>query len=190
MLQADPIARASLDEVLDHPWMKPEFGCPDMPWACAVVPRLAAIRWPDQVDRKTFYRVTALESRNGDEAWNGLDDALRQVSRLCEARSGGDDSQWHSPERTGAPTADKVLRGLREFLRSLVKIRSRAVLDWPTTLIPRSRFAKAPSKASHNFDTKPQKLLVVPPLMSVDKVLVSLDQQFGKDLLAPRLGQY
>ena len=58
--------------------------------AGADVPRHAALKWPDQVDRKWFYRIAAFESRNGDDAWRCLSDTLKLVSRLCEPCSGGD----------------------------------------------------------------------------------------------------
>ncbi|KAI0292764.1 hypothetical protein BC826DRAFT_969445 [Russula brevipes] len=57
MPQADPISRASLDDVLNHPWVKP------------------------------VVRIAALGHRNGDDAWGCLADALELVSHLCEEQS-------------------------------------------------------------------------------------------------------
>jgi len=86
---ADLIARASLDEVLTHPWMQRVSRCPGELSVGADVPKHAALRWPDQVNRQIsrFYRIGALESRNGDDAWKNLDDALGLLSCLFEARS-------------------------------------------------------------------------------------------------------
>jgi serine/threonine protein kinase len=66
MLHADPVARASLDEVLNQPWMNPSpFRCPRMSSVGADVPRHAALKWPDQVDHKRLYRIAAFESGMG-----------------------------------------------------------------------------------------------------------------------------
>jgi hypothetical protein len=130
MLHADPAARASLDEVLSHPWMKPAFGCPDAASVGADVPKHAALRLPDQVGCRTFHIIAALESRNGDNAWQDLDDALKLLSPLCDAcaNPGG-----HFPELTSASKGDPLFRraqetpGFLDRVRSLhAKIRSRA----------------------------------------------------------------
>jgi hypothetical protein len=95
------------------------------------VPKYAALKWPDQVNRKRFNRIAALESRNGDEAWQSLADALKLVSRLCEPYSGGD-----SRACALRPTShmSRVSGGVRELLDRtlslLGKVRSRAMLDW------------------------------------------------------------
>ena len=86
MLQANPAARASLGEVLKHPWMTPPtFRCPSVLLlrADGDVPKHAAVKWPDQVNRKWFNRIAAIESKNGDEAWGSLVHALELVSHLC-----------------------------------------------------------------------------------------------------------
>ncbi len=141
MLEADPSARASLDEVLNHPWMKPR---PDVPSAGADVPTLAELRWPGQANRKRFYEVAALESRNGDDAWEGLADALGLVSRLCEEARSGRDAQGHFPKLASASNVGQLLRFLDRAWSLLAKIRSRTVLDWPT-LVPRGPF-ETPTK--------------------------------------------
>jgi len=152
MLHADPVARASLEEVLDHPWMKPASRRPDMLLVGADVPKHAALRWPDQVDCQTFYRVAALESRNGDDVWKGLNDALVLVSCLCEA---GSDPREHSPKLTCTSNPGRLFRGAREFpdraWSLLTKIRSRAVLDWLPSLISRGPFEDASRKFSDNL---------------------------------------
>jgi hypothetical protein len=84
MLQADPVARASLDEVLAHPWMQRVSRCPGKLSVGADVPKHAALRWPDQVNCQTFYRIAALESRNGDDAWKSLDNALGLFLRRAQ----------------------------------------------------------------------------------------------------------
>jgi hypothetical protein len=139
MLHSDPVARASLDEVLNHPWMNsPAFRwCPSVLTVGADVPKHAALKWPDQVDRKWFYRIAALDSRNGDNAWRSLTDALELVSRLCE-RNGGD-SQGHDDLRHTSHMS-RLSGGVRELpdrtLSLLGKVRSRAVLDWSIPVLP------------------------------------------------------
>ena len=145
MLHADPIARASLDEVLDHPWMETASKRPNQHTLSTGVDDVlmmhshAELRWPDKVDRETFNRIAALESRNGDDAWKGLADALGLVSsRLCEARTGGGggggvDSPGHLPELTSASNVGRLARGPRKFpdrvWSLLAKVRSCAVLE-------------------------------------------------------------
>jgi hypothetical protein len=85
MLHADPVACACLDEVLTHPWMQSVSRCLGVRSVGADVPKHAALRWPDQVNRQTFKRIAALETRNGVDAWKSLDDALGPLSRLFEA---------------------------------------------------------------------------------------------------------
>lgn len=87
MLHADPFARASLDEVLNHPWMNsdpPEFRCPSTCLVDTDVPKYAALLCPNQVDRNWVYLLAELETRNGDDVWRNLTDALKQVSRICD----------------------------------------------------------------------------------------------------------
>jgi serine/threonine protein kinase len=100
MLQANPAARASLDEVLKHPWMTPSASwCPRMLMLGADsdsdVPKHAVLKWPDQVDRKWFNRIAAIESKNGDDAWRSLVHALEIVSHLCR----GGESRAHTTYR-------------------------------------------------------------------------------------------
>jgi hypothetical protein len=132
MLHADPAARASLDEVLDHPWMnpKPAFRwCPGM--GADDVPKHAALKWPDQVDRKRFDRIAALESGNGDDAWRSLADALKLVSRLCEPYSGGDSRAYALRPSSHKSRLSGGIRELPDRALSLLgKVRSCAVLDW------------------------------------------------------------
>ena len=166
MLHADPIARASLDEVLNHPWMKPAFKRSNHnTLSVGAVPMHshAELRWPDKVDRKTFNRIAVLESRNREDAWEGLTDALGLVSsHLCEARtgSGGGDSHAHLPELTSASDVGRLVRGLREFpdrvWSLLAKVRSCAVLEWSTLIHPgpSCTFDNAPRKAADNLDSK------------------------------------
>lgn len=151
MLHADSIARASLDEVFNHPWMEPASKRPNQNTPSVGVDDVpmhsyAELRWPDKVDRETFNRIAALESRNGDDAWwKGLADALGSVSsRLCEARTGsgggGVDSPGHLPELTSASNVGRLARGLREFpdrvWSLLAKVRSCTVLEWLTLTHP------------------------------------------------------
>jgi len=143
MLHADPAARASLDEVLNHPWTNSSaFRCPRMlpVWADSDVSKLAALKWPDQVDRKEFYRIAALDSRNGDDALRNLANTLELVSRLCELCSGGN-SRAHTLNLTSRLSR---VRDLPDRAWSLLaKIRSRAVLDWSIVVWPsRKRRAK------------------------------------------------
>ena len=168
MLHSDPIARASLDEVLNHPWMKPAFKRSnyDTLLVGADVPMHshAELRWPDKVDRKTFNRIAALESRNRDDAWKGLTNALGLVSsHLCEARTGrggGVDSRGQLPELTSASNVGRLVRGLREFPDRvwplLAKVRSCAVLEWPALIHPGTSwtFDDAPRKAADKLDSK------------------------------------
>jgi serine/threonine protein kinase KIN1/2 len=103
MLQANPAARASLDEVLKHPWMTPStFSSPRMLFLGPLrdVPKHAALEWPDQVDRKCFNRIAAIESKNGDDAWRSLVNALEHVSHLCEPCNHGGDSRAHTRSLT------------------------------------------------------------------------------------------
>jgi hypothetical protein len=72
--------------VLTHPWMQRVSLCPGELSVGADVPKYAVLRWPDQVNCQTFYRIAALESRNGDDVWKSLDDALGLLSRLFEAQ--------------------------------------------------------------------------------------------------------
>ena len=138
--------------------MKSGSRLPDKLLVGADVPKHAALRWPDQVDRQTFYRVAALESRNGDDVWKDLNDALGLVSRLCEA---GSDLREHSPKLTCSSNPGRPFREAREFpdrVRSLLtRIRSRAVLDWLPSLIFRGPFEDTPSKISDNLGSKLQR---------------------------------
>jgi hypothetical protein len=155
MLHADPVARASLDEVLTHPWMKLVSSCPGETGVLgADVPKYAALRWPDQVKRKTFYRIAALEYRNGDEAWKSLDDALGLLSRLFEAHN---EPRGHSPILTNTSNLGKLFRGVKvPRLRSLLaKIRSRAMLDWLPTILPLGPSEDEPRKFPDNLEFKP-----------------------------------
>jgi serine/threonine protein kinase len=137
MLQANPAARASLDEVLTHPWMNPSaFRCPRMLLlgADSDVPKHAALKWPDQVDRKWFYRIAAIEPENGDDAWRSLAHALELVSQLCEACSGGDSRAHTSRSFT---SHNRLSRELPDRALSLLaRIRSRAVLEWSIQVSP------------------------------------------------------
>ena len=169
MLYADPIARASLDEVLDHPWMEPPSKRPNQNTLSAGVVDVpmhshAELRWPDKVDRETFNRIAALESRNGDDAWKGLADALGLVSsRLCEARTGSGGGGVDSPGHllTSASNVGRFARGLREFpdrvWSLLAKVRSCAVLEWFTLTHPGPSWTfddAAPWKAVDYLDSK------------------------------------
>ncbi|KAF8504578.1 kinase-like domain-containing protein [Russula emetica] len=103
MLQANPATRASLDEVLKHPWMNPSTF------------QHAALKWPDQVDRKCFYRITAIDSKNGDDAWRSLVHALELVSHLCEPSNGGD-SRAHTRSFTSHMSRLSRVRELPDCL--------------------------------------------------------------------------
>ena len=151
MLQANPTARASLDEVLKHPWMNPSAKkCPRMfpLGADSDVPKYAALKWPDQVDRKCFNRIAAIESKNGDDAWKNLVHTLELVSHLCDPCSCGD-SRGHT--RSFTSHMSRLSREVREVLNralsSLAKIRSRAVLEWSipdsTSRKPRTKIVTA-----------------------------------------------
>lgn len=139
MLQANPTARASLDEVLKHPWMNPSaFRCPRilLLGADSDMPKHARLKWPDQVDRKWFYRIAAIESKNGDDAWRSLAHALELVSHLCEPCSGGD-SRAHTRSLTSHLSGLSRVRELPDRALSLLaKIRSRAVLEWSIQVSP------------------------------------------------------
>ena len=145
MLQADPTARASLDEVLKHPWML-------LLGADSDVPKHAALKWPDQVDRKSFDRVAAMDSRNGDDAWRSLAHALELVSHLCEPCScSGGDSRAHACGSTNSHMS-RLSRGIRELpdraLSLLAKIRNRAVLQ---VSLLRKRRAKIVARYPHSM---------------------------------------
>jgi len=147
MLQANPAARASLDEVLKHPWMNPSATrCPRMLLlgADSDVPKHAALKWPDQVNRKWFNRIAAIESKNGSDAWRSLVHALELVSHLCEPCSGGD-SRAHTRSFTSHMSRLSRVRELldRALSSLLAKIRSRAVLEWS---IPDSPLRKRRAK--------------------------------------------
>jgi hypothetical protein len=94
------------------------------------VPKYAALKWPDQVDRKSFNRIAAIESKNGDDAWKNLAHALELVSHLCDPCSCGD-SQGHT--RSFISHISRLSREVRELLDRalslLAKIRSHAVLE-------------------------------------------------------------
>ena len=168
MLQADPVTRASLDEVLNHPWMHlPTFWRPSMSLVGTDVPKHAALKWPDQVDRKRFDRIAARESKNGDDAWRSLADALELVSRLCGPCS-GDDSRAHTPRL--ASHMSRLSRGARGLpdrtLALLAKFRSRAVQDWSILVSPlRMRQTKIETSGS-----RPQWCTQFLRYMSGDKV--------------------
>lgn len=146
MLQANPAARASLDEVLKHPWMNTSAPrCPRMLLlgADSDAPKHAALKWPDQVNRKWFNRIAAIESKNGDDAWKSLVHALELVSQLCEPCSGGD-SRAHTRSFTSHTSRLSRIRELLDRASSLLaKIRSRAVLEWS---IPESPLRKRRAK--------------------------------------------
>jgi hypothetical protein len=94
------------------------------------VPKYAALKWPDQVDRKWFYRTAAIESKNGDDAWRSLAHALELVSHICEPCSGGD-SRAHTRSFTShLSRLSRVRELLDRALSLLANIRSRAVLEW------------------------------------------------------------
>lgn len=135
MLQADPAARAPLDEVLKHPWMTPSTSrCPRVLslGADRDVPKYAALKWPDQVDRKKFNRIAAIESKNEEDAWRSLVHALEHVSHLCEPCNHGGDSRAHNILRS----LSRLARELPDRALSLLaEIRSRAVLEWPITQV-------------------------------------------------------
>jgi serine/threonine protein kinase len=139
MLQANPAARASLDEVLKHPWMNPSaIRCPRMLLlgADSDVPKHAALKWPDQVDHKSFYRIAAIESKNGDDAWKSLVHALEFVSHLCDPCSGGD-SRAHTRSFSSHMSGISRVRELPDRALSLLaEIRSRAVLEWSIQVSP------------------------------------------------------
>ncbi|KAI9465927.1 kinase-like domain-containing protein [Lactarius psammicola] len=85
MLEADPAARASLDEVLAHPWMNPTPG-PRSPlgaYKAAKVTTYAALRWPEKVDHSLFR--TPDDARRNEN----LTDILGLVARVCEAPNSG-----------------------------------------------------------------------------------------------------
>jgi serine/threonine protein kinase len=111
MLQADPAARASLDEVLKHPWMSKKSACSrrnlttgSLPSADGGLPTFAALKWPDEIDYKRFQTYAALDSGEGEEAWKCLTETLALVSRLCEAPSGA---------RRHYPLISLLFRGIR-----------------------------------------------------------------------------
>ncbi|KAI0254434.1 kinase-like domain-containing protein [Lactifluus subvellereus] len=150
MLQADPAARASLDEVLNHPWMSTKSASfrrhptGGLPGADSGPPTHAALMWPDEIDHKKFRKHVALDSGNGDDsdARKCLTEALELVSRVCETR--GDASRpgdFHPPSGARNPYAPSSLmsllsRGIRELSGPrqpwslFAKFRSRAAPDW------------------------------------------------------------
>jgi len=75
MLEADPVARASLDEVLAHQWMNPTPGLYSLIGAYkAAEATYAALRWPEMVER------------NLDDVWRNKNFAILElVAGLCEA---------------------------------------------------------------------------------------------------------
>ena len=97
------------------------------------VPKHAALKWPDQVDHKSFYRIAAIESKNGDDAWKSLVHALELVSHLCEPFGGGD-SRAHTRSFTSHVRHMSGFSRVRELpdraLSLLANIRSHAVLEW------------------------------------------------------------
>ena len=97
------------------------------------VPKHAALKWPDPVDHKQFYRIAAIESKNGDDAWKSLAHALELVSHLCEPCGGGD-SRAHARSFTSHVRHLSGFSRVRELpdrgLSLLAKIRSHAVLEW------------------------------------------------------------
>jgi hypothetical protein len=125
--------------VLNHPWTNsPTVRCPRMlpVGADSDVSKLAALKWPDQVDRENFYRIAALDSRNEDDALRNLSDTLDLVSRLCEPCSGGN-SRAHTLSLTSRLSR---VRDLPDRAWSLLaKIRSRAVPDWSIVVWPSRR---------------------------------------------------
>ncbi|KAH9042719.1 hypothetical protein EDB85DRAFT_1089190 [Lactarius pseudohatsudake] len=108
MVEVDPVARVSLDEVLAHRWMNPTSGPRSLldDYKAANATTHVALRWPEKVDHDLF-RAPA------DGAWRkqNLADILELVARLCEAPN------------TRRPT---------ELTWTLIvpKLRSRAALHW------------------------------------------------------------
>jgi hypothetical protein len=77
MLQADPAARASLDEVLAHRWMNPTPGPRTL--GTTYETTYAALRWPEKVDRDSLFRATDDARRK-----KSLANILELVAQLCE----------------------------------------------------------------------------------------------------------
>ena len=81
MLEADPAARASLDEVLAHRWMNPIPGPRSLLGAYeAAKPTYAALRWSETIDHNDLFRAP-------DDPWRNknLGNILELVAQLCEA---------------------------------------------------------------------------------------------------------
>ncbi|KAH8996754.1 hypothetical protein EDB92DRAFT_2112430 [Lactarius akahatsu] len=82
MVEADPVACASLDEVLAHWWMDPTPGPRSLlgTYKAANATTYAALRWPEKVGLDLFYAPA-------DDAWRkqNFADILELVARLCEA---------------------------------------------------------------------------------------------------------
>ncbi len=112
MLEADPAARASLNEVLAYRWMNPTPGPRSLgAYKAAKATNYAGLRWPEKVDHDLFRAPN-------DDAWRNknLADVLELVARLCEAPN------------TRRPTR---LSDLTLTLTPVVpKLRSRAALHW------------------------------------------------------------
>ena len=109
MLQADPAARASLEEVLAHRWMNSAPGHRSLRGCAfeATKTAYAALRWPEKVDRDSLFRATDDARRK-----KGLANTLELVAQLCEGLGPPD------------PRSTPVVTGFR----------SRALLYWTSLL--------------------------------------------------------
>jgi hypothetical protein len=130
MLHADPAARASLEEVLNHPWMyssksaytrRPNSDSflsaeGNTPMAATY----AALKWPDEINHERFHVCAALDSADGDseEAWRYLTETLALVSCLCEAPDNAFDAARQIQTCLSAawkhrPSSPLLFRGIR-----------------------------------------------------------------------------
>ena|ERR1700744_2746607 len=105
MLQADPAARASLEEVLAHRWMNPTRGQRGHLGGAFEATKMtyAALRWPEKVDHDSLFHATDDARRK-----KGLANTLELVAQLCEALGPPD------------PPSTLIVTGLR----------NRALLHW------------------------------------------------------------
>lgn len=114
MLQADPAARASLDEVLAHRWMNPTPGPHTL--GATYETTYAALRWPEKVDCDSPFRATNDARRN-----ENLDTILELVAQLCEV------PDTRPPDLPCTPVVPRLrIRALlhwTSFLRALKGIR-------------------------------------------------------------------
>ncbi|KAH9975519.1 kinase-like domain-containing protein [Lactifluus volemus] len=105
-------ARASLEEVLNHPWIA-EGNTP-------MAATYAALKWPDEVNHERFHVCAALDSADGDseEAWRYLTETLALVSCLCETPDNAFDAARQIQTCSSAawkhcPSSPLLFRGIR-----------------------------------------------------------------------------